>query len=98
VDLYDFRMGARAGQVFISYAPVDTSRAQDLAHTLRAADIAVGLDVELLRPGDDRARTLNAAIQNCSAFLACFSAKSVSTTVAAQNMDLYLAADEMRKR
>ena len=64
--------------VFVAYASEDLELARRLAEALRAADCSPWLDKDRLMPGQHWTRSIERAIQEADAFVACFSKRSVS--------------------
>ncbi len=62
------------GAVFLSYASEDSSAAQRLCESLRAAGIEVWLDQSELRGGDTWDATIRKQIKSCALFLPLISA------------------------
>jgi len=64
--------------VFVAYASEDLEMARRLAEALRAADCSPWLDKDRLMPGQQWTQTIERAIADADAFVACFSTRSVS--------------------
>jgi TIR domain len=64
--------------VFVAYASEDLEMARRLAEALRAADCSPWLDKDRLMPGHNWTQSIERAIGDADAFVACFSARSVS--------------------
>jgi TIR domain len=64
--------------VFVAYATEDLEAARRLAEALRAADCSPWLDKDRLMPGQNWTQTIERAISDADAFVACFSTRSVS--------------------
>jgi hypothetical protein len=64
--------------VFVAYASEDLEMARRLAESLRAADCSPWLDKDRLMPGQQWTQTIERAIADADAFVACFSMRSVS--------------------
>lgn len=90
---------ATEGHAFICYVREDAKAANDLERLLREADINVWRDTENLWPGDDWRQKIREAItEGAFAFIPIFTTTSVAKGVSGQNEELYLAAEEMRRR
>ncbi len=87
------------GHAFICYVREDSSYADFVAQLLTDAGIPIWRDTENLWPGEDwRERIRDAITGGAFAFVPIFSSTSVSKGVSGQNEELYLAAEEMRRR
>jgi hypothetical protein len=64
--------------VFVAYASEDLETARRLAEALRAADCSPWLDKDRLMPGQNWTQSIERAISDADAFVACFSSRSVS--------------------
>lgn len=64
--------------VFVAYASEDLELARRLAEALRAADCSPWLDKDRLMPGQHWTQSIERAIAEADAFVACFSRRSVS--------------------
>jgi hypothetical protein len=64
--------------VFVAYASEDLELARRLAEALRAADCSPWLDKDRLMPGQNWTQSIERAISDADAFVACFSTRSVS--------------------
>lgn len=64
--------------VFVAYASEDLETARRLAEALRAADCSPWLDKDRLMPGQNWTQSIERAISDADAFVACFSSGSVS--------------------
>jgi len=64
--------------VFLAYAVEDLSIVRRLAEALRAADCSPWLDKDRLMPGQNWTQSIERAIADSDAFVACFSPRSVS--------------------
>jgi hypothetical protein len=64
--------------VFVAYASEDLEMARRLAEALRAADCTPWLDKDRLMPGQNWTQSIERAIEDADAFVACFSTRSVS--------------------
>jgi TIR domain len=64
--------------VFMAYAVEDLAIVRRLAEALRAAGCAPWLDKDRLLPGQHWTQSIERAISDADAFVACFSARSVS--------------------
>jgi TIR domain len=63
--------------VFVAYASEDLEIARRLAEALRAADCSPWLDRDRLMPGQNWTQSIERAIEDADAFVACFSTRSV---------------------
>lgn len=92
-------MSGVEGHAFICYVREDAERADEVERLLREADIPVWRDTESLWPGDDWRQKIREAItEGAFAFIPIFTSTSVAKGVSGQNEELYLAAEEMRRR
>ncbi len=64
--------------VFVAYASEDLEPARRLAEALRAEDCLPWLDKDRLMPGQNWTESIERAIGDADAFVACFSTRSVS--------------------
>jgi hypothetical protein len=64
--------------VFMAYASEDLVIVRRLAEALRAADCSPWLDKDRLMPGQNWTQSIERAISDADAFVACFSPRSVS--------------------
>jgi len=64
--------------VFVAYASEDLQLARRLSEALRAEDCSPWLDKDRLMPGQNWTQSIERAISEADAFVACFSARSVS--------------------
>lgn len=64
--------------VFVAYASEDLEIARRLAEALRASDCSPWLDKDRLMPGQNWTQSIERAISDADAFVACFSTRSVS--------------------
>jgi len=64
--------------VFLAYALEDLEIVRRLADALRAADCSPWLDKERLMPGQNWTQSIDRAIADSDAFVACFSPRSIS--------------------
>jgi len=64
--------------VFVAYASEDLEIARRLAESLRAQGCSPWLDKDRLMPGQNWTYSIDRAIADCDAFVACFSSRSVS--------------------
>lgn len=89
----------RPGHAFISYAPEDARRVDQLQRKLEAAGISVWRDSADVWPGEDwRMKIRHAITDNALVFIACFSGQSIARTKSQQNEELILAIDQLRMR
>jgi hypothetical protein len=65
-------------QIFVAYVHEDLQRARLLCESLRAAGCSPWLDKDRLLPGQIWPRSIEQAIENSDAFIACFSPRSIS--------------------
>lgn len=72
-------------QVFIAYVEEDLTPARRLRDAIAMAGCATWLDKDKLLPGQDWPRAIRRAIQLSDAFVACFSARSISKRGPFQN-------------
>jgi hypothetical protein len=72
-------------QVFVAYAAEDLDLARRLCESLAAAGCSPWLDKDKLLPGQDWPRAIQQAIEISDAFVACFSARSISKRGQFQN-------------
>ena len=87
------------GHAFICYVREDSHYADRVTSLLKSAGIPVWRDTESLWPGEDWRHKIREAItKGAFAFLPIFSPQSVSKGISGQHEELYLAAEEMRKR
>jgi hypothetical protein len=87
------------GHAFICYIREDSEHADKVAALLADAGIPVWRDTENLWPGEDwRERIRQAITEGAFAFVPIFSTRSEAKGVSGQNEELYLAAEEMRRR
>lgn len=87
------------GHAFICYVREDAIHADRVMALLTEAEIPVWRDTENLWPGEDwRERIREAITDGAFAFIPIFSSTSVAKGVSGQNEELYLAAEEMRRR
>ncbi len=87
------------GHAFICYVREDRDHADRIQHLLQAAEIPYWRDTESLWPGEDWRQKIREAItQGAFAFIPIFTNTSVAKGVSGQNEELYLAAEEMRRR
>ena len=63
--------------VFVAYAVEDLAIVRRLAEALRAADCSPWLDKDRLMPGQNWTHSIERAIADADAFVACFSPRSV---------------------
>jgi hypothetical protein len=90
---------AQEGHAFICYVREDAQFADRLTELLRNAGIPVWRDTDNLWPGQDwRERIRDAITRGAFAFIPIFTSTSVAKGVSGQNEELYLAAEEMRRR
>ncbi len=88
-----------AGHVFLCYAREDSARVDELEGLLRSGGMRVWRDTEQLWPGQDwRVHIRRAIADGALAFLACFSRAGMSREARYQNMELVLAAEQLRLR
>ncbi|MBU7582693.1 MAG: TIR domain-containing protein [Nostoc sp. TH1S01] len=64
-------------QIFVSYASADSAAAKAIVEGLRSHDLNVWLDADELRPGDDIAESIRAAISASAYFLLLLSKHAV---------------------
>jgi hypothetical protein len=64
--------------VFVAYAVEDLAIVRRLVEALRAADCSPWLDKDRLMPGQNWTQSIDRAIADSDAFVACFSPRSVS--------------------
>jgi hypothetical protein len=64
--------------VFVAYAVEDLAIVRRLAEALRAGDCSPWLDKDRLMPGQNWTQSIERAIADADAFVACFSPRSVS--------------------
>lgn len=64
--------------VFIAYAVEDLAIVRKLSEALRAADCSPWLDKDRLMPGQNWTQSIEHAISDADAFVACFSSRSVT--------------------
>jgi hypothetical protein len=76
---YRFDPETRA-TVFVAYASEDLEGARKLAEGLRAANCSPWLDKDRLMPGQNWTQSIERAIAEADAFVACFSSRSVGKT------------------
>ncbi|MEU0557423.1 toll/interleukin-1 receptor domain-containing protein [Dactylosporangium sp. NPDC006015] len=87
------------GHAFISYVREDVAHVDRLQRILQAAGIRVWRDTEDLWPGQDWRLEIKRAInENSLIFLACISDNSNAKETSYQNLELVLAAEQMRSR
>lgn len=87
------------GHAFICYVREDGEQVARLTELLTNAGIPVWRDTENLWPGEDWRQKIREAITDGAfAFIPVFSSRSVSRGTSGQHEELYLAAEEMRKR
>lgn len=87
------------GHAFICYVREDSQHADALSRLLTENGIPVWRDTEDLWPGEDwRARIREAITEGAFAFIPIFTSTSVAKGVSGQAEELYLAAEEMRRR
>jgi len=67
----------RQPQVFLAYVHEDLPRARRLCETLRAGGCSPWLDKDKLLPGQNWPRSIERAIENSDAFVACFSPRAL---------------------
>ncbi len=84
---------------FICYVRENKGEVDDLASAFTAAGIPVWRDTESLWPGQNWKHKIREAItEGAFAFIACFSAAGVAREVSGQYPELYMAAEEHRRR
>ncbi len=84
---------------FICYVRENKGEVDDLAAAFTAAGIPVWRDTESLWPGQNWKQKIREAItEGVFAFIACFSAAGVAREVSGQYSELYMAAEEHRRR
>ncbi len=92
-------MSGGAGHAFICYVREDSAYADDLQELLTNAGIPIWRDTESLWPGENwRERIRDAITRGAIAFVPIFTQTSYAKGASGQNEELYLAADEMRRR
>jgi len=83
--------------VFVAYAVEDLEIVRRLSESLRAAGCSPWLDKDRLLPGQNWTQSIERAIADADAFVACFSPRSVSKRGQFQN-ELRHALDCAKKR
>ena len=83
--------------VFLAYALEDLTTVRRLCEGLKAAGCSVWLDKDTLMPGQNWTRSIDGAIADADAFVACFSIRSVGKTGQFQS-ELRHALECARKR
>jgi len=92
-------MASSDGHAFICYVRENSDEADRVTALLTAAGIPIWRDTENLWPGEDwRERIRDAITSGAFAFIPIFTSISVAKGVSGQNEELYLAAEEMRRR
>src|SRR5215470_11900271 len=84
--------------VFISYVGENRATVTRLAEVLRAFDVQVWLDRDLLMPGIRWQAAIRRAIAHGDFFIACFSREYQERARSYMNEELVVAIDELRQR
>jgi len=90
---------AAAAHAFLSYASVDSEKADAVQAVLEAAGVRVWRDLAEVWPGDDwRERVRQAIAGDALAFVACLSSAGLAAERSGQHEELLWAVEELRRR